>query len=66
MLPVLMYRCENWILSRSDVELLEAFQGKMTKRILKLSKHCHSHSFGLALNEGRITGEEEFLFEKSS
>ena len=64
-LPVLMYGCENWILSRGDIELLEAFQGEMTKRILKLSKHCHSHSFGLALNEGKITGEEAVLFEKS-
>ena len=38
-LPVLMYGCESWILSEGDLKLLEAFQGEMAKRILKLPKH---------------------------
>ena len=38
-LPVLTYGCESWILSEGDLKLLEAFQGEMAKRILKLPKH---------------------------
>ena len=35
---VLTYGCESWILSEGDLKLLEAFQGEMAKRILKLPK----------------------------
>ena len=49
-LPVLMYGCENWILSRDDIELLEAFQGEMGKRILKLPKYLSNTAAVTALD----------------
>ena len=39
--PVLLFGSENWILTDSQLDHLEAFQGEIGRRILKLSK---SHS----------------------
>ncbi len=36
--PILLYGCENWILTDSQLDLLEAFQGEIGKRILKLPR----------------------------
>ena len=65
-----MYGCENWILSEGDLELLEAFQGELAKRILKLPIsispiYCSCDSFGLALSESKAVGEEVGLSEES-
>ena len=49
-LPVLLYGCENWILSEGDLELLEAFQGELAKRILKLPKHFSNTAAVTALD----------------
>ena len=40
-IPVLLYGCENWVLSDDNIIILEAFQGEIGRRILQLSK---SHS----------------------
>ena len=40
-IPVLLYGCENWILTDANIVALESFQGEIGRRILKLSK---SHS----------------------
>ena len=42
-MPVLLYGCENWILTEVLWEKLEAFQGELAKRILKWPKH-HSNT----------------------
>ena len=36
--PVLLYGSENWILTDSHLDQLEAFQGEIGRRILKLSR----------------------------
>ena len=40
-IPVLLFGSENWILTDSQLDHLEAFQGEIGRRILKISK---SHS----------------------
>ena len=40
-IPVLLYDCEDWVLSDANIIILEAFQGEIGRRILRLSK---SHS----------------------
>ena len=50
--PILLYGCENWILTSSSLDRLEAFQGEIAflgRRILKLSKFHSSLSTRLAL-----------------
>ena len=42
-MPVLLYGCENWIMTEALWEKLEAFQGELVKRILKWPKH-HSNT----------------------
>ena len=37
-LPVLLYGSENWVLTEQLISRLEAFQGEVAKRILKLPK----------------------------
>ena len=37
-LPVCLYRCENWLLTDPLLQLLESFQAEIGKRILKLPK----------------------------
>ena len=38
-MPVLLYGCENWILTDGLMEKLEKFQAELAKRILKWPKH---------------------------
>ena len=47
--PILLYGCENWILTSSSLDRLEAFQGEIGRRILKLSKFHSSLSTRLTL-----------------
>jgi len=49
-LPVLMYECESWIQSEGHLKLLEAFQGEMAKRILKLPKRFSNTAAVTALD----------------
>ena len=42
-LPILLYGCENWVMTQALVERLESFQGELAKRILKWPKH-HSNT----------------------
>ena len=35
-IPILLYSCENWILSDTNITSLESFQGEIGRRILKL------------------------------
>ena len=37
-MPVLLYGSENWVLTEQLISRLEAFQGEVAKRILKLPK----------------------------
>ena len=37
-MPVLVYDCENWILTEQLISHLETFQGELAKKILKLPK----------------------------
>ena len=41
MIPVLLYGCENWVLTDANITTLESFQCEIGRRILRLSK---SHS----------------------
>ena len=47
--PILLYECENWILTPSIIDQLEVFQAEMGRRILKLSKFHSALSTHLAL-----------------
>ena len=38
-MPVLLYGCENWIVTDGLVEKLEKFQAELAKRILKWPRH---------------------------
>jgi len=38
-MPVLLYGCENWILTNGLMEELEKFRAELAKRILKCPKH---------------------------
>ena len=38
-MPVLLYGCENWILTDGLMEKLEKFQAELAKRILQWPKH---------------------------
>ena len=48
-IPILLYGSENWILTDPLVDQLEAFQGEIGRRILKLSKFHSTLSTRLAL-----------------
>ena len=53
--PVLLFGCENWILTDSILHQLESFQGEIGRRILKLSKHHSTLSTRLALRWPSVT-----------
>ena len=42
MLPVLLYGCENWILTNRLMKQLECFQGEIAKRALRGPDHISS------------------------
>ena len=48
-IPILLFGSENWILTDPLVDQLEAFQGEIGRRILKLSKFLSTISTRLAL-----------------
>ena len=50
--PVLLFGCENWMLTDS---MLESFQGEIGRRILKLSKYHSTLSTRLALRWPSVT-----------
>ena len=47
--PILLYGCENWILTDSQLDHLEDFQGEIGRRILKLSRSHSTLSTRIAL-----------------
>ena len=47
--PIFLYGCENWILTTPLLDRLEAFQGEIGRRILKLSQFHSTLSVRLAL-----------------
>ena len=53
-LPILLYGCENWILTDSLVATLEKFQAEIGRRILRLSKFHSELCVIIALRWPRI------------
>ena len=49
-MPILMYGSENWILTEALIDKLEAFQGELVKRVLRLPKH-HSNTAAITALE---------------
>ena len=49
-MPVLLYGCENWVMTEALWEKLEAFQGELSKRILKWPKHHSNTAAATALD----------------
>ena len=49
MLPILLYDCENWIVSEKLLRQLESFQGEMGKRILGLPRCTSNTAVGIVL-----------------
>ena len=47
--PILLYGCENWVLTTSLLSHLEQFQGEIGRRILKLSANHSTLSCRIAL-----------------
>ena len=48
-LPILLYGCENWVLTEDILLALEKFQGEIGRRILKLSKFHSTLAVRVAL-----------------
>ena len=48
-LPILIYRCETWLLNSSIITKLEQFQNEIGPRILQLPKHFSGKTVRLAL-----------------
>ena len=45
MMPILLYGCENWIVSEKLLRQLESFQGEMGKKLsLQKQVGCFNHS----------------------
>ena len=42
-MPILLYRCENWLMTHALMEKVESFQTELAKRVLKRPKH-HSNT----------------------
>ncbi len=68
--PILLYGCENWILTDSQLDRLEAFQGEIGKRILKLPRFHSSLATRIALKlpsvAARILAQKLSLLVKRS
>ena len=54
-IPILLFGSENWILTDSLLDRLEAFQGEIGRRILKLSKFYSTLATRIALKWPSIT-----------
>ena len=54
-IPVLLFSCENWVLTDSMLHQLEFFQGEIGRRILKLTRHHSTLSTRLALRWPSVT-----------
>ena len=52
--PILLYGCENWVLTTSLLTQLEQFQGEIRRRILRITQPCHAglHCGGHQLQHG--------------
>ena len=48
-MPILLYGCENWIVSEKLLRQLESFQGEMGKRILGLPRCTSNTAVGIVL-----------------
>jgi len=48
-MPILLYGCENWIVSVKLLRQLESFQGEMSKRILGLPRCSSNTAVGIVL-----------------
>ena len=48
-MPILLYDCENWIVSEKLLRQLESFQGEMGKRILGLPRCTSNTAVGIVL-----------------
>ena len=48
-IPVLLFGCENWVLTDSMLHQLESFQGEIGRQILKLTRHHSTLSTRLVL-----------------
>ena len=53
--PVLLFGSENWILTDSQLDHLEAFQGEIGRRILKLSKFYSTLATRVAFKWASVT-----------
>ena len=42
-MPILLYGCENWLMTHALMEKVESFQAELAKRVLKWPKH-HSNT----------------------
>ena len=54
-IPVLLFGCENWVLTDLILHQLESFQGEIGRRILKLTRHHSTLSTRMALRWPSVT-----------
>ena len=52
--PILLFRSKNWILTDSQLDHLEAFQGEIGRRILRLSKSHSTLAIRVALKSPSV------------
>ena len=47
-MPILLYGCENWLMTHALMEKVESFQAELAKRVLKWPKH-HSNTAAMVV-----------------
>ena len=63
-MPLLLYGCENWVLTEQLISRLETFQGELAKRILKLPRWASNTAANVAM--GWTTVKARVVVQKLS
>ena len=56
-MPILLFGCENWILSGVNFDQLESFLGELAKQALKWPRHFSNSAALTALNMNSVSLE---------
>ena len=54
-MPVLLYSCENWVLTEQLISRLETYQGELAERILKLPKWASNTAANVVMGWTTVT-----------
>ena len=65
-MPVLLYGCENWVLTEQLISRLETFLGELAKRILKLPKWASNTAANVVMGWTTVRGRVPVVVQKLS